>query len=116
MYVCDIRWLVLTTGEQLRVDWGDEFALQGARVGAFGVLHPYALGFDPAQHPLQVAVAQQVACIKLTAEGNAISVRSPIALLGSGNVLKNSIWITARHHNTLAASQIYLNTVMPTGM
>ena len=56
---------VLTTGEQLRLGGGDELALQGAGVGAAGVLHPHVVVFDPVQQPQQVAVAQQVRRLEL---------------------------------------------------
>ena len=56
---------ILTTGEQFRLGGGDELALQGARVGAAGVLHPHVVVIDPAQQPQQVAVAQQVRRLEL---------------------------------------------------
>lgn len=66
MYVClSVYVCILTTGEQFRLGGGDELALQGAGVGAAGVLHPHVVVFDPVQQPKQVAVAQQVRRLEL---------------------------------------------------
>lgn len=56
---------VRTAGEELRLDGGNELALQGLGVGALCVLDNNVPLFDPSQQPQEVAVTQQVRRLKL---------------------------------------------------
>lgn len=57
--------VVPTAGEELRPDGGYELALERLGVGALGVLDRNGPLFDPTQQPQEVAVTQQVRCLKL---------------------------------------------------
>lgn len=59
------RVCVPTAGEELRSDGGNELALQRLGVGALCVLDRNVPLFDPSQQPQEVAVTQQVRCLKL---------------------------------------------------